>query len=38
MIVSFTAIVEHRHNVGVVVLVIVVEGIKKDSQTDPLVR
>ncbi len=37
MIVGFGPVVQHRHDVGVVVLVVVVERVEEDTQTIPSV-
>ena len=38
VIVNLVSVVEHGHDVGVVVLVVVVEGVEEDSETVPLIR
>ncbi len=37
MIIGFGPVVQHRHDVGVVVLVVVVERVEEDTQTVPSV-
>lgn len=32
------SVVDYSHNVGIVVLVVIVEGIEEDTQTIPLIR
>ena len=38
VIVSFRSVVQHRHDVRIVVLVVIVERIEEDAETVPLVR
>ena len=37
VIVSFRSVVQHRHDVRIVVLVVIVERIEEDAETVPLV-
>ena len=38
MVKVFSAIVGHSHNVGVVVLVVVIKAVKEKTQSDPAVH
>lgn len=38
MIILLRAVINHGHNVGIVVFIIVVESIEKDGETVPHVR
>ena len=38
MVIGFGAVVQHRHDVRIVVLVVVVERVEEDAEAVPLVR